>query len=53
LLCLSKEDNNGFDLTEEQTMLQAMVRDFVSKEIEPYAAEWDETGKFPSRQSNG
>jgi len=36
-----------FDLTEEQKMFQTMVRDFVSKEIEPYAAEWDETEKFP------
>jgi len=36
-----------FELTEEQKMFQTMVRDFVSKEIEPYAAEWDETEKFP------
>lgn len=36
-----------FELTEEQKMFQTMVRDFVSKEIEPYAAEWDDTEKFP------
>jgi len=36
-----------FELTEEQKMFQTMVRDFVSNEIEPYAAEWDETEKFP------
>lgn len=36
-----------FELNEEQTMFQSMMRDFVSKEIEPYAAEWDEIEKFP------
>ena len=36
-----------FELTEEQKMVQAMVRDFCTKEIEPYAAGWDETEKFP------
>ena len=36
-----------FELTEEQKMFQTMVHDFCTKEIEPYAAEWDETGKFP------
>ena len=36
-----------FELTEEQKMFQTMVRDFCAKEIEPYAAEWDETEKFP------
>ena len=36
-----------FELTEEEKMFQTMVRDFCAKEIEPYAAEWDETEKFP------
>jgi alkylation response protein AidB-like acyl-CoA dehydrogenase len=36
-----------FELTEEQKMFQTMVRDFCAREIEPYAAEWDETEKFP------
>ena len=36
-----------FELTEEQKMLQTMVRDFCIKEIEPYAAEWDEGSEFP------
>ena len=36
-----------FELTEEQKMLQTMVRDFCTKEIEPYAAEWDEGNEFP------
>jgi butyryl-CoA dehydrogenase len=36
-----------FEFTEEQKMFQTMVRDFCAKEIEPYAAEWDATEKFP------
>ena len=36
-----------FEFTEEQKMFQTMVRDFCAREIEPYAAEWDETEKFP------
>jgi len=36
-----------FEFTEEQKMFQAMARDFCAREIEPYAAEWDETEKFP------
>jgi len=36
-----------FEFTEEQKMFQAMVRDFCVREIEPYAAEWDETEEFP------
>ena len=36
-----------FELDEEHKMFQTMVRDFCAKEIEPYAAEWDESGQFP------
>ena len=36
-----------FELNEEQSMFQAMVRDFVDNEIAPYAAEWDESEEFP------
>ena len=36
-----------FEFTEEQKMFQTMVRDFCAREIELYAAEWDETEKFP------
>lgn len=36
-----------FELTEEQEMFRSMIRDFVSKEIEPNAAQWDETEEFP------
>ena len=36
-----------FELTEDQVLFQRMLRDFVTKEIEPHAAEWDETQEFP------
>jgi acyl-CoA dehydrogenase len=36
-----------FELTEEQKMFQAMVRDFCAGEIAPHAAEWDEAENFP------
>jgi len=36
-----------FELTEEQKMFQAMVRDFCAAEIAPHAAEWDEAEDFP------
>lgn len=35
-------------LTEEQTMLRDMVRDFAENEIKPIAAEIDETCEFPA-----
>lgn len=37
----------GFELTEEQQMLQKMARDFTAKEIIPVAAEYDEHATFP------
>jgi alkylation response protein AidB-like acyl-CoA dehydrogenase len=37
----------NFDLTEEQLAVQKMVRDFVAKEITPYAKEWDKEERFP------
>lgn len=36
-------------LTEEQQMLQEMVRDFAQNEVKPIAAEIDETCKFPEK----
>ncbi|MCK4843902.1 MAG: acyl-CoA dehydrogenase family protein, partial [Dehalococcoidia bacterium] len=36
-----------FAFTEEQKMFQTMVRDFCAREVEPYAAKWDETDEFP------
>ncbi|MBE0430592.1 MAG: acyl-CoA dehydrogenase family protein [Dehalococcoidia bacterium] len=36
-----------FEFSEEHKMFQAMVRDFCAREIEPHAAEWDESEVFP------
>jgi len=36
-----------FEFGEEHKMFQAMVREFCAREIEPYAAEWDEKEVFP------
>jgi butyryl-CoA dehydrogenase len=36
-----------FNLTQDQRMVQAMVREFAAKEIEPIAAEIDESREFP------
>ncbi|MFO8010545.1 MAG: acyl-CoA dehydrogenase family protein [Dehalococcoidia bacterium] len=36
-----------FELTNEHMMFQRMVREFVASEVEPYAAQWDETEQFP------
>jgi alkylation response protein AidB-like acyl-CoA dehydrogenase len=38
----------AYQLTEEQRMIQAMVRDFAREEVLPTAAERDRTGEFPS-----
>ena len=38
----------AYQLTEEQRMIQAMVRDFAREEILPTAAERDRTGQFPA-----
>ncbi|MCW3488776.1 acyl-CoA dehydrogenase [Dethiobacter alkaliphilus] len=37
----------NFQLTEEQLMIQKVVRDFAQKELAPIAAELDEKGEFP------
>lgn len=36
-----------FKLTEEQRMVQKMTKDFVDKEIIPYAGEWDKNFEVP------
>ncbi len=41
-----------FSLTEDQKMLQTMVRDFAETELEPVAALIDETGEFPKESIN-
>lgn len=38
-----------FSLTEEHEMIRQAARDFAQKEIVPIAAEFDETGDFPSK----
>ncbi len=38
----------AYQLTEEQRMIRAMVRDFAREEILPTAAERDRTGEFPA-----
>ncbi len=42
-----------FELTEEQRMVQASVREFVAGEIAPRAKEYDEQARFPREQING
>ena len=37
----------NFDLTENQLMIQQMVRDFAEKEIRPNLNKWDEEETFP------
>jgi len=35
-------------LTEEQTMIRDMARDFAQEQLAPHAAEWDRTHTFPA-----
>ena len=37
----------NFDLTENELMIQQMVRDFAEKEIRPNIMKWDESQEFP------
>lgn len=37
----------NFELTEEQLLLQKSVREFAESEVQPFAKELDETGRFP------
>ena len=39
-----------FSLTEDQKMLKTMLRDFAVKELEPVAAQIDQTAKYPEEQ---
>jgi butyryl-CoA dehydrogenase len=36
-----------FELTPEQREIQALAREFVAREIEPHAADWDREHRFP------
>lgn len=42
-------ENGLFPLTEEHEMIRQAARDFARNEIAPIAAEFDETGEFPSK----
>ena len=42
------EIKHSFDLTEEQRMIQEMVRDFARTEVAPIAEEIDENHRFPT-----
>lgn len=37
-----------FELNDEQRLFQRTLRDFVHKEIDPVAAEWERTGRYPT-----
>lgn len=37
----------NFDISENEKMIQQMVRDFAEKEIRPNIMKWDETQEFP------
>ena len=41
--------NGLFPFTEEHEMIRQAARDFAQNEIAPIAAEYDETGEFPSK----
>ena len=38
----------NFNLTNEQEMIRAVVRDFAEREVEPIAGEIDQSGRFPT-----
>lgn len=42
-----------FELTEEQQMVRASVKEFAQNEIAPLAHEYDEEAKFPHKQIKG
>ncbi|HEY6189812.1 MAG TPA: acyl-CoA dehydrogenase [Pyrinomonadaceae bacterium] len=42
-----------FELSEEQRMVQASVREFVAAEVAPRAREYDEQARFPREQLKG
>ena len=37
----------NFDLSENELMIQQMVKDFAEKEIRPNIMKWDESQEFP------
>lgn len=47
ILSLLNERNRMYPLSEEQEMVQEMIRDFAINEVEPIAREVDKEGRFP------
>lgn len=45
---MRQEVTVDFDLSEQQLALQQRVRDFAQREVAPFAAEWDASGRFPT-----
>jgi alkylation response protein AidB-like acyl-CoA dehydrogenase len=43
-----EDERMDFSLSEEQEMIQAAAREFAQNEIAPIAAEFDESGEFPT-----
>ena len=39
-----------FTLTEEQTLIRDMARDFAKNELAPHAGDWDQNATFPAEQ---
>jgi len=42
-----------FELSEEQRLFRDTIRDFVAKEIEPVASEWEATDRYPAEIVEG
>ena len=42
-----------FELSEEQRLFRDTIRDFVAKEIEPVASEWEATDRYPTEIVEG
>ena len=41
------KETMNFSLNEDQILLQETIRDFVEKEVKPYAKSWDEKEDVP------
>ena len=42
-----------FELSEEQRLFRDTIRDFVAKEIEPVASEWEAADRYPTEIVEG
>ena len=43
----------NFDLSEDQLAFQNLSKDFATKELAPFAAEWDAKSYFPNNNNFG